>query len=713
MHYIGFDAETHLITDHDLAPQPVCWSFSGTGAHKGNKVIAHCEHAKENWRAFWMTLLRKDDITLVAHNLPFDALLLHVHYGVPINVITDAIEAGTLRDTMIREKLIAIALGSSVTEYDVRTGYRVRYGLDALVKTYLKEDISESKSDPDSWRLRYSELDGIPASQYPKPALRYSLLDSVYALKVFARQIADNSATPFGRLQDPERPTLIRDEIPQTRCQWNLHCAAALAGPYIDQTEAEAFTTYHKAEADKGQQGVVDLGLVVWNKNKYPKLGPPKSPERGGWSKKEALIRNAVEADYVDNNVPQSLWEYTDSGKISIKGDVLRACFDPALRAYGDSMGSLKMLDSFVKPLQKAGNGRLTSSPNAIVNTGRTSWAKPNMQQPPKKGGWRECFVPAPGKVYGAIDYSAIEMAGLAQVLAEKFGNKLMLSAINDGMDLHIVFGSKIVNMSYNEALAIYYDQSDPLHSLVATARQAAKPFNFGRAGGMGAATFLSTLDEDVKVALQTIDPNEDLVTIVSNLLKLWDDTWDAHAYFRDVGKRVRLNDGAFWYRHPISGRIRGRIGYCDGCNIQFQGRVADGFKLAIAKLQRWIHDGAPCAMWNAIHDEVLFEGEEESATEWAHEASRIMCDGMQQFVPDVKVEADPALMRRWMKGAEGYYENGILIPHDRLLLNTDIASIPQNSNYSISHNKIHDCVEVRGPETLLQPLIEEHALAA
>ena len=123
----------------------------------------------------------------------------------------------------------------------------------------------------------------------------------------------------------------------------------------------------------------------------------------------------------------------------------------------------------------------------------------------------------------------------------------------------------------------------------------------------------------------------------------------------------------------------------------------------------RWIHDGAPCRMWNAIHDEVLFEGDEATATEWADEASKLMVQGMQRFIPDVKIEAEPALMRRWMKDAEPFRENNRLIPYDRLLSTTKISGIPQNPYYSIKHNDIHDCVEVRGPETLLNELQEHH----
>jgi hypothetical protein len=53
-------------------------------------------------------------------------------------------------------------------------------------------------------------------------------------------------------------------------------------------------------------------------------------------------------------------------------------------------------------------------------------------------------------------------------------------------------------------------------------------------------------------------------------------------------------------------------------------------------------------------HDEIISEirkGPEMSAA--AFEQARIMKESFQEFTPDVRVEAEPALMDRWWKGAD------------------------------------------------------------
>jgi DNA polymerase I-like protein with 3'-5' exonuclease and polymerase domains len=67
------------------------------------------------------------------------------------------------------------------------------------------------------------------------------------------------------------------------------------------------------------------------------------------------------------------------------------------------------------------------------------------------------------------------------------------------------------------------------------------------------------------------------------------------------------------------------------------------------------------------IHDEIISELREETAHEAALEQSRIMVEAMQVHVPDVKISAPPALMRRWYKGAEAVYVDGRLAPWEPL----------------------------------------------
>jgi hypothetical protein len=61
------------------------------------------------------------------------------------------------------------------------------------------------------------------------------------------------------------------------------------------------------------------------------------------------------------------------------------------------------------------------------------------------------------------------------------------------------------------------------------------------------------------------------------------------------------------------------------------------------------------------IHDEIVAEMPEDRYHEAGSELSRIMCQEMQSVVPDVRITASPAAMRRWYKSAEPVFENGRL----------------------------------------------------
>lgn len=70
------------------------------------------------------------------------------------------------------------------------------------------------------------------------------------------------------------------------------------------------------------------------------------------------------------------------------------------------------------------------------------------------------------------------------------------------------------------------------------------------------------------------------------------------------------------------------------------------------------------CRVFSFIHDEILMEVPEYKAHDASFELSRIMVSTMREWVPDVLIVAEPALMRAWSKDAEAVYDGeGRLIP--------------------------------------------------
>jgi len=89
-------------------------------------------------------------------------------------------------------------------------------------------------------------------------------------------------------------------------------------------------------------------------------------------------------------------------------------------------------------------------------------------------------FIPSPGHAFIDTDYSAVEMATLAQASLSQFGGcSEMAKAINTGADLHCLVASRLTGK--------------PMEQVTKDERQKAKAVNFGLPGGMGIKTFIQS----------------------------------------------------------------------------------------------------------------------------------------------------------------------------------------------------------------------------
>jgi DNA polymerase I-like protein with 3'-5' exonuclease and polymerase domains len=103
-----------------------------------------------------------------------------------------------------------------------------------------------------------------------------------------------------------------------------------------------------------------------------------------------------------------------------------------------------------------------------------------------------------------------------------------------------------------------------------------------------------------------------------------------------------------------LTGRLRANASYTARHNTIFQGLAADGAKLALWRLWR-----AGYRIVNFIHDQVLVEIPQCSPSERMRHARSIrehMIAGMQEVVPDVRIDVSFAASDRWYKDAELKY---------------------------------------------------------
>ena len=216
-------------------------------------------------------------------------------------------------------------------------------------------------------------------------------------------------------------------------------------------------------------------------------------------------------------------------------------------------------------PVLEQGKTRpVNASYNPVVNTGRTSCRKPNVQNQPRIGGVRECWVPRSGMVYVQADYSIAELCALAQCCIFMGVESQMGMALNEGRDLHLDLAAKIMGISYDDALV----KRDAGDKVVKNARQMAKVANFGIPGGLGVASLVTF----AKAAYGVVLTESQAKALKQEWLKAYP---EMQAYFRYVRDQLKISEH-FVLRQWRSSRIRGNVGYTDGCNSPFQGLAAD-----------------------------------------------------------------------------------------------------------------------------------------
>lgn len=362
----------------------------------------------------------------------------------------------------------------------------------------------------------------------------------------------------------------------------------------------------------------------------------------------------------------------------------------------------------------------ITLRPNVLLDTGRASYGDV-IQQLPRTGGIRECFVARPGKVLVSCDYGGLELATHAQNCLFIVGFSRLAEALNRGIKVHDALAATFLGVSYDEfAAGLRGDRGKDIQKLYKAVRQAVKPANFGFPGGMGEVKLVQqqrkqgpdTVAADGKkykglrfcILLGAKRCGEDehgnsnkiteykrkaitptcsaCIAVAKDIREKWFVQWPENKPYFDFvsdcadngqpikrdGREFRLAAGQVMQH--TSHRLRTVIEspFCALANGFFQGLAADGAKLALTRVSRECYDSTyrmpngersplyGCRIILFAHDELIVEGPEETAHIWAPRISVVMVESMREYTPDVAVDAPPAIMRRWWKGAEPTY---------------------------------------------------------
>lgn len=252
-----------------------------------------------------------------------------------------------------------------------------------------------------------------------------------------------------------------------------------------------------------------------------------------------------------------------------------------------------KLLGTYVDALPRLINpatGKIHTTYNQTVTaTGRISSTNPNLQNIPVRTDdgrdIRRAFIPDPGCLMLAADYSQIEL----RLMADFSGDKEMLHAFASGEDIHASTAAKIYHL--------------PLSEVTPEMRRNAKTANFGIIYGISAFGLSERLEIPRSEAKMLIDG---YLSTYPDVAKYMD---RAIALAREQGY-VSTIKGRKRYLPDINSRNATVRGYAErnAINAPLQGSAADIIKIAMIAIDREIAaHGWRSRMIMQVHDELVF----------------------------------------------------------------------------------------------------------
>jgi hypothetical protein len=648
MRTVAIDLETRLIGAGNLAPLPIVLSIADAN---GNRLT-------KEWRREAFALLSDPHVMLVGHNIAFDLGCLFQHAPELRPLIWAAYDDWRVSDTGIRDRIILLATGRRT--FDAALHVRPSFSLSEAVRRNLPDHAAwswwadekhpaadASDAAAGGWRTRYSELEKVALVDWPEAARAYALADSLLTLRVWEAQ-RDFAADYL------DSPLYLRNEADQVQAAWALHLISAW-GLQTDGARTEEYATKWNGLLTASQDQLAQSGLI--------------RSVKGKWVKDTAAIRARVAVALAAKSLPVVL---TPQGEISTEREVLEDTDDPLLHALAEQTKVEKLLGTYLPVLRSGVYAPIHTRYEVLIETGRTSSSKPNLQNIPRdsfvrdyaQGGaktlltTREAFVPRAGYNFVSVDYDTLELRTLAQAAIWLTGQSHLAGVLNDGLDPHLDLAALMLGVSYDDAKA----RKAAGDKGITYFRTLAKAANFGFPGGLSANSFGDYAKTSTGGALRLTRTDS------QNIKNYWAGRWrEMPAYFRAVES---CRSGDYYTVEMFRTRlVRANCTYTAACNTYFQALAAHGAKRACyAAVRAAFHEpnspfyGSRPAMF--VHDEIIAEVPEDRTHEAGVELSRIMCEAMQGVVPDVKITASPAAMRRWYKEAATVYDaNGRLVP--------------------------------------------------
>ncbi|MEX0271815.1 DNA polymerase I [Leptolyngbyaceae cyanobacterium UHCC 1019] len=246
-----------------------------------------------------------------------------------------------------------------------------------------------------------------------------------------------------------------------------------------------------------------------------------------------------------------------------------------------------------------------TNFNQAITATGRLSSSDPNLQNIPIRTAFsrliRQAFIPEPGWLMVAADYSQIELRILAHLSQEP----VLLETYHNKQDIHTLTAQ------------LLFEKAD----ITSEERRLGKIINFGVIYGMGAQRFAREAKVDRRTAQEFIDRFNSRYSNVFKYLQRMQQEALANGYVETILGRRRYFNFASESLRSLRGQDPNAIDLSQlklrdqydaqmlraAANAPIQGSSADIIKIAMIRLHELLKDHDANLLLQ-VHDELIFE---------------------------------------------------------------------------------------------------------
>ena len=487
---LAFDTETPDLGTGSTPPALVLASACAGGGQG-----ASCLMRADQVGAF---ILAHPRVTWAMFNVSFDFWVVAEHLRgrgeeEALRAWWEAAESNRMDDTMLLDQLV---LGA---ERDA--GERPR---NLAVVALERAGMVLDKQDP--FRTRYGELLGRDwATVAEEGFFTYAIKDPIATLYAHRRLVLEAESLVERKVRhSPDfRPEMIGAVGLLTE---KLQAKAAIAlqaisfhGMHLDAAGVQATEAALRAElagADAQLRTVCPDYFQTRIKKRTGEVVPVVNKKNGLQQKSEKTLQAEL-SRVLDLIEPRPRMPTTSKGlSMSTKDWAPFKGVDPFLGAWSDYDKLLKLVSFF------AGMREPTVHPRyqAVVRTGRTACADPNIQQVPRDGRFRRLFLPSPGHLLLIADFKAIELCTLAAICRRRYGKSVLGDVLDRGGDPHAFTAAMFVGVPFDEFLSWKYDPTRV--DAFDDARQLAKPINFGVPGGLGVPALMAYAKAEYNVDL-------------------------------------------------------------------------------------------------------------------------------------------------------------------------------------------------------------------